>query len=433
MIPELAIAVRFAETRLADLISQNEFQTLDFSAYGKNFMTSMGFSPDAYVQMAFQAAYYGLYGRVECSYEPAATKIFLHGRTEAIRTVTPEVVEFVQSFWGENPPAQKIEALKKACQRHVANTKECARAQGCDRHLYALFSVWQRAVDEDGAEAASSNGFSSPSDGGSEMSSPRLHPIKSEGEPDHNNNNNTSSPGRNNATSMPAIFADGGWDKLNNTILSTSNCGNPSLRQFGFGPTSGDGFGIGYIIKDEAIAICASSKHRQTKRFVDALESYLLEMRKLLRSTQRNTSGPKGSRAREASPSRARMTGSKVKSRGRLIKSEVSSILTPTSTESDDDGLGGCELSLFPSFLFSFLSSLSHKDCFCLQYQKGEKRREFFWLTSDAKSTDGFFDSGMLFQALKARDDAFDEKDSEKGRKGLQKWEIGKKLRLSEY
>ncbi|CAG9949373.1 unnamed protein product [Clonostachys rosea f. rosea IK726] len=99
MIPELSIAVRFAETRLADLIGQNEFQCLDFAAYGKNFITSMGFSPDAFVQMAFQAAYYGLYGKVECTYEPAMTKVFLHGRTEAIRSVSEESVEFVQTFW----------------------------------------------------------------------------------------------------------------------------------------------------------------------------------------------------------------------------------------------------------------------------------------------------------------------------------------------
>lgn len=49
-----------------------------------------GFSPDAFVQMAYQAAYFSLYGRTESTYEPAMTKAFLHGRTEAIRTVTPE-------------------------------------------------------------------------------------------------------------------------------------------------------------------------------------------------------------------------------------------------------------------------------------------------------------------------------------------------------
>lgn len=40
--------------------------------------------------MAYQAAYYSLYGKVESTYEPAMTKNFLHGRTEAIRSVTPE-------------------------------------------------------------------------------------------------------------------------------------------------------------------------------------------------------------------------------------------------------------------------------------------------------------------------------------------------------
>lgn len=35
-------------------------------------------------------------GRIECTYEPAMTKSFLHGRTEAIRTVQPQSVDFVK-------------------------------------------------------------------------------------------------------------------------------------------------------------------------------------------------------------------------------------------------------------------------------------------------------------------------------------------------
>jgi carnitine O-acetyltransferase len=290
MVPELSIALRFAETRLADLIQQNEFETLDFAHYGKNFMTSMGFSPDAFVQMAFQAAYYGLYGRVECTYEPAMTKVYHHGRTEAIRSVTPESVDFVQTFWAENPPQQKVDALKRACQKHVDNTKICAKAQGCDRHLYALFSVWQKALDENGIELdnASSDGYSSPpmseQDGSSAVGSPPRQSNLSDAPSVQRARNNSSSSSRGGGhtpnSTMPHLFADPGWDKLNTTILSTSNCGNPSLRHFGFGPTAGDGFGIGYIIKDEGISICASSKHRQTKRFIDAMESYFLEIRR---------------------------------------------------------------------------------------------------------------------------------------------------------
>ena len=54
---------------------------------------------------------------------------------------------------------------------------------------------------------------------------------------------------------LPAIFTDPGWALLGRSILSTSNCGNPALRLFGFGPVAADGFGIGYIIKDEGISV----------------------------------------------------------------------------------------------------------------------------------------------------------------------------------
>ncbi|EMC96797.1 hypothetical protein BAUCODRAFT_70166 [Baudoinia panamericana UAMH 10762] len=403
MVPELSTALRFAETRLADLIQQNEFYTLEFMQYGKNFMTSMGFSPDAYVQMAFQAAYYGMYGRMESCYEPAMTKVFYHGRTEAIRQVTNESVDFVRTFWAENPPQKKIDMLRKACEKHTAITKECAKAQGQDRHLYALMCLWQRQVDAAGDESeiastngdgemASTNGCSSPV-----TSSERGEPNSSIPSPNRGSMLSedgsipaSRSPPRHNQPALPAIFADAGWDKLNNTILSTSNCGNPSLRQFGFGPTSGEGFGIGYIIKDGSVSICASSKHRQTKRYIDAIESYFLEMRKLLRQTQRRgTSGDKGaSRAREAEEKRPR--GTRLKSRGRLIqggegaaKTVVAGSEGEASGVASDDELGGY----------------------------------------------GFFDAGMLLQALKSKEDHAERQSEAVQRRR----EVGKKLRLMEY
>ncbi|KAL2129341.1 hypothetical protein VTI74DRAFT_7923 [Chaetomium olivicolor] len=457
MTPELRIAVRFAETRLADLIEQNEFECLDFGAYGKNFITSMGFSPDAFVQMAFQAAYYGLYGRVECTYEPAMTKMFLHGRTEAIRTVSEESVNFVQTFWADNPAEQKIDALRKACQRHVATTKDCANAQGCDRHLYALFCLWQRTVDEDlnsaGGTLSSNGGYSSPIDGlsdrGSVIGSPPREPAylldghhatttamssstRSRGDSLASRTSRDNSPNHRGSAhhQLPMIFADPGWDKLNTTILSTSNCGNPSLRQFGFGPVSGDGFGIGYIIKDEGISICVSSRHRQTRRFVDTLESYLLEIRRILRISRNNHAAlgrvgqgvnGRATRAREidnggfrsaagmngkAGGGSAGGGGSRMKLRGRLITgaellrgggrekwSANGSASSPTEESlvmSEDDELGGY----------------------------------------------GFFDAGMLLQALKARNDNFENgeaKPSERAAVQARRRDVGKKLRLIDY
>ena len=304
MLPELSTALRFAETRLADLIQQNEFQVLEFAGYGKNFITSMGFSPDAFVQMAFQAAYYGLYGRVESTYEPAMTKMFLHGRTEAIRTVSDASVEFVRKFCEDVPATTKIDALRKACERHVAITRECAKGLGQDRHLYALFCIWQRQLDEEttsGAKGSPSgsgsfDGYSSNGDMDDIVGSPSGRSTYSdEGSIAGSSGYKQAPPAH-----TPAIFQDAAWDKLNTTILSTSNCGNPSLRLFGFGPTTADGFGLGYIIKDDSISICCSSKHRQTKRFMDTLQNYFIEIRHHLRQTQRRQAPPSTTRAREA-------------------------------------------------------------------------------------------------------------------------------------
>ena len=351
MIPELNIALRFAESHLSDLLHQHEFGVLDFEGFGKNFITSMGFSPDAFIQMAFQAAYYGLYGRVENTYEPAMTKVFLHGRTEAVRTVTPETVNFVKTFWGENPAESKIDALRTAAQRHTAITKDCSKGQGQDRHLYALYCLWQRSFDEGiFADSSSAGGYSSPSDG---VESPKFSELSEDGLSTSPTSGSYRGPMRSAAPPTPAIFADPGWDKINNTVLSTSNCGNPCLRHFGFGPTSADGFGIGYIIKDESISFCASSKHRQTARLMHTLESYLFEIRKLLRATNRKTTSPRTSRARETEAIAERLQTDSQR-RGRIVRSDTRGADTPTSTtdsgDLDDDGMGGCEYSFHSLF-----------------------------------------------------------------------------------
>jgi hypothetical protein len=48
---ELKLGIRFAETRLSDLILQNEVNVLEFDHYGKSFIVDMKLSPDAFVQV----------------------------------------------------------------------------------------------------------------------------------------------------------------------------------------------------------------------------------------------------------------------------------------------------------------------------------------------------------------------------------------------
>jgi carnitine O-acetyltransferase len=163
--------------------------------------------------MAFQAAYYKLYGRCETTYEPAMTKAFLHGRTEAIRTVQPASLAFVEAYTSPASAkvtnAEKIEKLRKACDSHTKLSRACASGNGFDRHLYALNCITKQLLQEEGKGGSS-----------------KLPELDGQ---------------------IPEIFRDKGYATINHTVLSTSNCGNPCLRLFGFGPVAADGFGCEYI------------------------------------------------------------------------------------------------------------------------------------------------------------------------------------------
>jgi len=65
-----------------ELVSRTEIRSLEFNHFGKKFITSKKLSPDGFVQMAYQLAYYRLTGKTASTYESCMTKQFLHGRTE---------------------------------------------------------------------------------------------------------------------------------------------------------------------------------------------------------------------------------------------------------------------------------------------------------------------------------------------------------------
>ncbi|GMI07991.1 hypothetical protein TrVE_jg13315 [Triparma verrucosa] len=218
--------IHYAETLLGDQILASHTHILEFRDFGKTFITGNKMSPDSFVQMSIILAYYRLYGEFVCAYEPVLTKFFLHGRTEAMRSATPKAKLFCECWCSSFPTRQeKIQHLMDAVSEHASLVKECAGGKGVDRHLFSLKSIASK-----------------------------------------------------NNVPVPDFFNDAGYKALNHTYLSTSNCGNPSLRLFGFGPVVADGFGIGYIIRDHGLQYTVTSKHRQTERFVNTLARYLKEV-----------------------------------------------------------------------------------------------------------------------------------------------------------
>jgi carnitine O-acetyltransferase len=96
-------------------------------------------SPDAFIQQVLQLAWFRDQGFVTATYETASTRAFQHGRTDVIRSLSPESAEFVQAM--ENPEAddkKRYELLTKACSTHNTLTKESSNGNGYDRHLMGL-------------------------------------------------------------------------------------------------------------------------------------------------------------------------------------------------------------------------------------------------------------------------------------------------------
>merc|ERR550539_422423 len=131
------------------LISDLHLHILRHDAHGKGFMKKCKLSPDAYIQMAMQLAYFRDAGKFCLTYEASMTRLFKEGRTETVRPCTLESAAFVKTM--EDPyekTENKVEALKVACNRHVTGIQDAMTGKGIDRHLFALYVV-SRYLNED--------------------------------------------------------------------------------------------------------------------------------------------------------------------------------------------------------------------------------------------------------------------------------------------
>lgn len=113
--------------------------TVSFDGFGADHIKRLGMSPDAFVQMAYQLAHRRAKGLTGATYESVATRRYRHGRTEAMRVVTPEVLRFVEVM--DDPAAGVVsrrDAFRAAADAHVRRAKECQSGQAPEQHLWEL-------------------------------------------------------------------------------------------------------------------------------------------------------------------------------------------------------------------------------------------------------------------------------------------------------
>ncbi|CEP14095.1 hypothetical protein [Parasitella parasitica] len=118
----------------------SDSNVLVFKDFGTSWVKKTGrVPPDAFYQMVLQLAYYRVHNKVTATYETAATRKYLRGRTETIRTLSVDSKAFVEGFDNDKLTAkQKYDLLVKATSAHRTYTQIASDGYGCDRHLLVL-------------------------------------------------------------------------------------------------------------------------------------------------------------------------------------------------------------------------------------------------------------------------------------------------------
>lgn len=178
-------------------IGLHDLKVQAYQGYGKTLIKQFRCSPDAYVQMIIQLAYYKMYGVNRPTYESAATRRFQQGRTETCRSVSEESVAFCRAMADPDvAPEDCVKAFRLAIDAHIQYISDATAGKGVDRHLLGL-----KKCLKDGEE-------------------------------------------------LPGIFTNEAYGYSGKWFLSTSQLSSEYFNGYGWSQVVDDGYGIAYMINE---------------------------------------------------------------------------------------------------------------------------------------------------------------------------------------
>ncbi|XP_035523487.1 carnitine O-acetyltransferase [Morone saxatilis] len=237
--PEIKKDIEEAKHHMNTLAQDLDMRVIVFGHFGKNVPKAHKMSPDAFIQIALQLAYYRMYKCCCATYESASLRMFRLGRTDTIRSASSASAAFVKAF--DEPGKQnteKVDLLVNAVKAHRSYTNIAISGQAIDRHLLGLKMV---AIEE--------------------------------------------------KLPIPAIFTDTAYAKALHYQLSTSQVPSKTDCVMCFGPVVSNGYGVCYNPMNNHINFAVSSfntcEETSAARLARAVEGALLDMRTLLEQTPR--------------------------------------------------------------------------------------------------------------------------------------------------
>ncbi|CEJ80269.1 Putative Carnitine acetyl transferase [[Torrubiella] hemipterigena] len=230
--PDVQKEIDRAITDFRTVIGQHQLAVQAFQGYGKGLIKKFKCSPDAYVQMIIQLAYFKMYGKNRPTYESAAVRRFQLGRTETCRTVSEDSTAWCKSMSDASVDDKtRIELFHTAIKSHIEYISSASDGKGVDRHLFGLKKLLQ--------------------------------------------------PGE----EVPAIYQDPAFGYSSSWYISSSQLSSEFFNGYGWSQVIDGGFGIAYMINENSINFNVVSKGLGSDRMSYYLNEAASEMRDLLTPT----------------------------------------------------------------------------------------------------------------------------------------------------
>ncbi|XP_011482737.1 choline O-acetyltransferase isoform X1 [Oryzias latipes] len=228
--PEIQKRISSSADKLQRLVKNLDMNVHKFCDYGKEFIKKQKMSPDAFIQVALQLAYYRCHGRMVSTYESASTRRFQKGRVDNIRSATPEALAFIRAMTDgklNSSLLQNIEKMRMLREAITAQTNYTVLAisgMAIDNHLLGLREIAQEMKME-----------------------------------------------------KPEIFKDAAYLISNHFLLSTSQVPTTVEMFCCYGPVVQNGYGVCYNPQSDHIIFSVSSFHESPETCSAEFVKHLLQ------------------------------------------------------------------------------------------------------------------------------------------------------------
>ncbi|XP_031763686.2 choline O-acetyltransferase [Galleria mellonella] len=236
--PDVLRTIDHAARELDRAILDLDFKVYTYRGYGREFMKSCRTSPDVYIQLALQYAYYKMYGYLVSTYESASLRRFRAGRVDNIRSAHEAARAWSEAMCSadKSPLTEPTDDTQKKEQKRLEKFEDAARQQtsimeanilgrGIDNHLIALREAARETLGE-----------------------------------------------------LPPLFTDVTYKQMIEYKLSTSQVATTTDGTFmGYGAVVPDGYGCSYNPKKESVIFCISSFTSSSVTNTEAFRQFLEE------------------------------------------------------------------------------------------------------------------------------------------------------------